>query len=106
MKRVLLLSPIMALCVSCTTLDQSFRLGAATGALTGAAATYAAGNTSGRQPTLEEVGIGASIAIARGNREIEFRFRQYTQSAQIDKTIVKSKLNWPGQLILKVSSAN
>ena len=66
MKSMFFLSPIVALCVSCTTLDQSFRLGSATGALTGAAATYAAGSTSGQQPTLEEVGIGASIGIGLG----------------------------------------
>jgi hypothetical protein len=58
MKRILLLSPIVALSVSCTTLDQSFRLGAATGALTGAAATYAGSSASGRNPSIEEVGLG------------------------------------------------
>lgn len=66
MKRILFLSPLVAISVSCTTLDQSFRLGAATGALTGAAATYAAGSTSGHQPSLEEVGIGASIGLGLG----------------------------------------
>jgi hypothetical protein len=63
MKRVLLLAPILAQSASCTTLDQSFSLGAVTGAMTGAAATYAAGNTSGRPPTIEEVGVGASIPL-------------------------------------------
>ena len=66
MKRILLLSPIVALSVSCTTLDQSFRLGAATGALTGAAATYAGHGSSGRPPTIEEVGLGASIGLGIG----------------------------------------
>lgn len=66
MNRVLLLSPIVALSVSCTTLDQSFRLGAVTGALTGAAATYAGHGASGRSPTAEEVGIGASIGLGIG----------------------------------------
>ena len=66
MRNVFFLSPIVALSVSCSTLDQSFRLGAATGALTGAAATYAAGSTSGHQPSLEEVGIGASIGLGLG----------------------------------------
>lgn len=66
MKRILFLSPILGFTVSCTTLDQSFRLGAATGALTGAAATYAAGSSSGKQPTLKEVGIGASIGLGLG----------------------------------------
>jgi len=42
MKRILLACPILSLAISCTTLDQSFRLGAATGALAGVAATYGA----------------------------------------------------------------
>lgn len=56
----------MALTASCTTLDQSFRLGAATGALTGAAATYAAHSSNGRNPSLEEVGLGATIGLGLG----------------------------------------
>lgn len=56
----------LPLLASCTTLDQSFRLGAATGALAGAAATYAAGSTSSKPPTLEDVGVGASIGIGLG----------------------------------------
>jgi len=66
MKRILLLSLTMALLVSCTTLDQSFRFGAVTGALTGAAATYASYGASGRNPSAEEVGIGASIGLGIG----------------------------------------
>lgn len=66
MKRILLMSPMMALSVSCSTLDQSFKLGAATGALTGAAATYAGHGASGKPPTLEEVGLGASIGLGVG----------------------------------------
>lgn len=50
MKRMLLLSPLAALSLSCTTLEQSIRLGAATGALSGAAAIYAAGRAAGRSP--------------------------------------------------------
>lgn len=56
----------MALTASCTTLDQSFRLGATTGALTGAAATYAAHSLNGRNPSLEEVGLGATIGLGLG----------------------------------------
>jgi hypothetical protein len=54
------------LLTSCTTLDQSFRLGASTGALTGAAATYAANSASGRSPSIKDVGIGASIGLGIG----------------------------------------
>ncbi len=66
MKRILLLSLTMTLLVSCTTLDQSFRFGAVTGALTGAAATYAGHGASGRNPSAEEVGLGASIGLGIG----------------------------------------
>lgn len=66
MKTVLLMSPIVALTVSCTTLDQSYRLGGATGALVGAAATYAGHSSGGRNPSLEEVGVGASIGFGIG----------------------------------------
>lgn len=66
MKRILTLSPLLALSVSCTTLDESFRLGAAAGALTGVAATYAAGSNSGKTPTLEDAAVGASIGIGLG----------------------------------------
>ncbi len=64
-KHFIFLSAFLLL-TSCTTLDQSFRLGAATGAITGAAATYAGGGSSGKPPTLEEVGIGASIGLGIG----------------------------------------
>lgn len=66
MKRIFLLSLVMALSISCTTLDQSFRLGAVTGALTGAAATYAGHGAGGRNPSAEEVGLGASIGLGLG----------------------------------------
>jgi uncharacterized transporter YbjL len=66
MRIVYAISFIAALSSSCTTLDQSFRLGATTGTLTGAAATYAAGSALGRPPTIEDVGIGASIGFGIG----------------------------------------
>jgi len=66
MRAVLFLSLMAMLTSGCSTLDQSFRLGAATGALAGAAATYAAGRVSGGQPTFEDVGVGASIGLGIG----------------------------------------
>jgi hypothetical protein len=51
---------------SCTTLEQSIRLGSATGALTGAAATYAASQASHRSPSMEDVGIGAGVGLGLG----------------------------------------
>lgn len=66
MKRIFLIGPIVALTTSCTTLDQSFRLGAVTGALTGAAASYAGHGANGRNPSPEEVGLGATIGLGLG----------------------------------------
>lgn len=66
MKRILYLSPLAALSISCTTLNQSFKLGATTGALTGAAAIYSGHSIDGRNPSLEEVGLGASIGLGVG----------------------------------------
>lgn len=59
MKNVITASILAALTVSFSTLDQSFRLGATTGALTGVAATYTGHEANGRSPNSEEVVIGA-----------------------------------------------
>lgn len=61
MRAIYCLTIFTMLTSGCSTLDQSFRLGAATGAIVGAAATYAGERGSGRQPILEEIRIGASI---------------------------------------------
>lgn len=66
MNRFLVLSPFVALVVSCSTLDQSFRLGAATGAAAGAAATYGAERVNGQEPSFENVAVGASVGLAIG----------------------------------------
>lgn len=51
---------------ACSTLDQSFKLGATTGALAGAVATYTAESSAGRNAKLSNVGIGASIGMGIG----------------------------------------
>lgn len=66
MRAILYVTTLAMLTSGCSTLDQSFRLGAATGALAGAAATYASESASGRQPTFEDVGIGASFGLGLG----------------------------------------
>lgn len=66
MRAILFFTSVAMLTSGCSTLDQSFRLGAATGAVAGASATYAAERASGRQPTFEDVGIGASIGLGIG----------------------------------------
>jgi hypothetical protein len=66
MRSVLYLTALCALSTGCTTLDQSFRLGAVTGTVVGASATLAAGHASGRTPRIEEVGVSASIGLGLG----------------------------------------
>ena len=66
MRAILYVTTFAMLTSGCSTLDQSFRLGAVTGSLAGAAATYAAERASVGQPTLEDVGIGASIGLGLG----------------------------------------
>lgn len=66
MRSILFFIVLTAFTTSCTTLDQSFRLGATTGALAGAVATYAAESSAGRNAKLSNVGIGASIGMGVG----------------------------------------
>lgn len=79
MKAMFCLTSLYMLATGCSTLDQSFKLGAATGALTGAAATYAGHSAGGRQPTIEEVGIGASIGLGLGMITSYFVHEQVTK---------------------------
>ena len=66
MRAILYVTTLAMITSGCSTLDQSFRLGAAAGATAGAAAAYAAESASGRQPTFENVGLGASIGLGLG----------------------------------------
>lgn len=52
--------------VGCSTLDQSFRLGAVTGALAGATSVYAAQSANGQTPSIDNVGVGASVGLGLG----------------------------------------
>jgi hypothetical protein len=52
--------------LSCTTLDQSVRLGGSLGAFAGGAATYAVQSSTGGTPPPENVWLGASIGMAVG----------------------------------------
>jgi hypothetical protein len=51
---------------SCTTLNRSLQFGSIAGSVVGATATYVSQNSVGANPTLENVGIGASIGMALG----------------------------------------
>jgi hypothetical protein len=66
MRRLFLLSPAVALSVSCTTLDQSLKLGATTGAITGAAAAFTAYRVINHSPTFKEVGPSIGIGLGLG----------------------------------------
>ncbi len=59
-------STLLLSTTSCTTLNESLQLGASTGILAGAAATYSAHSSTGRNPTLENVGMGAAIGLGLG----------------------------------------
>jgi hypothetical protein len=50
----------------CTTMNESLKLGATMGALSGAGATYAAQSGSGRGSSGENVALGAGIGMAVG----------------------------------------
>lgn len=54
------------LLTSCTTLDQSFQLGAATGALTGATTSLIANSGNGKTAEPETVAIGAAVGLGLG----------------------------------------
>lgn len=66
MRRLICIGPIAAMAVSCTTLNQSLELGATTGAITGAAATYLAQTSSHTAASSENVALGASIGLGVG----------------------------------------
>jgi hypothetical protein len=60
---ILLVSSVLS---SCATLDQSMRLGAATGSLAGAGASYMGEQAAGGSPTLASVSTGATIGLVVG----------------------------------------
>ena len=66
MKYQYLISTLGLVATSCATLNDSIELGAGMGGLTGATATYAAYQTTGRPPTFENVALGAGIGISVG----------------------------------------
>ena len=66
MKRFISIIAASSLLCSCTTLNDSLKLGAATGALAGAAATYGAQRGAGQTGTLEDAAVGASIGLGLG----------------------------------------
>lgn len=51
---------------SCSTLNESLQLGAGTGLLAGAAATYSAHLSIGHNPSLDNVALGAGIGLGIG----------------------------------------
>lgn len=57
---------LAAVSAGCTTLGESLKLGAVTGALAGATSSYAANREAGKPPSVEDLGIGASIGLGLG----------------------------------------
>ena len=67
MRKSLMLFVLSALLSGCSTLDQSFKLGATTGALVGAIATYGAERAKNiESPSAKDVGIGATVGLGLG----------------------------------------
>ncbi len=90
MKASCLLSPTILLFCGCATLNDSLKLGAGVGALTGAAATFSAETAAHGQAKMENValsaGIGAGIGILTSylvHRSVESE-RSEDSSAQFE----------------------
>src|SRR3989344_5790549 len=65
--RKLFLPPLVALqLTSCATMNDSLKVGAGLGRASGAAATYAAGSSTGESPPFENVALGAGIGLGLG----------------------------------------
>ncbi len=89
MKHICLL-PAMALISSCATMDDSLKLGAAMGAVTGGTATYVGYEAGGTKANLGNIAVGAGIGIGLGlitsyftHKEVEDH-RQSFQAEQIE----------------------
>jgi len=74
---------------SCSTLNESFRLGASVGSVTGAAATYAGYIGTGNSPPLERIALGTGVGLGLGlltsyliHRDVE----EKRQSSDLSKT--------------------
>jgi len=80
MKQFIITLATCSLLCSCTTLNDSLKLGAATGAFTGAAATYAAQRGAGQPGTLEDAAVGASIGLGLGLVISYFMHEEVTES--------------------------
>ena len=65
MKKLILLAA-MASQTACSTLGESYQLGATMGGVAGAAAAYAAHSRDGEKPELENLAAGAAIGVALG----------------------------------------
>jgi hypothetical protein len=79
----------MVLCTSCTTMGQSFELGAATGILGGGLASYVGHTSANGKAGLEQVAMGAGIGLGVGLITAFFIHRSVAQDradGQADET--------------------
>jgi ABC-type Fe3+-siderophore transport system permease subunit len=88
MKTLILTAALLSL-TSCASMNESLELGAGIGALVGGAATYVAQSSSGQEPPLQNVAVGAAVGMTLGlltsyltHRSVE----NYRQSFQEDQT--------------------
>ncbi len=88
MKKTFFLAALM-LQPACSTLNDSLKLGAGIGTLTGAAAAYTGHASTGQQPSLETVATGAGIGLALGlltSHIVHKSVEDDRQSYQYDQT--------------------
>ena len=74
----------LLLLTSCTTLNESLKLGAATGALAGATATYAAESTGRGKPTIQNIGMGGVLGLGIGLITSYFVHKQVVEDRDKD----------------------
>jgi hypothetical protein len=89
MNKVILICAVALSGAACTTMNDSLKLGMGMGAGGGAAATYAAHESVGHRPTLENVAAGAGIGMVLG----------LITSHMVHQTVVEERQAYQGEQI-------
>ncbi len=84
MRKLILLSLGAVMLSSCATMNESLKLGAALGSVTGAAATMAGEAAAGRPSSFGTVAVGASIGTAIGLLTSYFTEKQLARDRAIN----------------------
>lgn len=84
MKKLILLAALVSQ-TACSTLGESYQLGATMGGVAGAAAAYAAHSRDGEKPELENLAAGAAIGVALGLITSHFTHKKVEEDRQTYK---------------------